>query len=181
MNTISTLIANRSRRDMLGLAARGAALAGAALAIGPQHSAHASEDEPLVGSWLVAGTATGAPASPPRLLVSFVPGGVALRSAPLQQPAPTALGSDKMFISSTHGAWSRTGETSFGLTFHGFAFNANGEYLARQRIRVAVELNDNQDGFTGDARTDYFGPDGGVLASGTATVEGTRIQVESLA
>jgi len=125
------------RRRLLGFAAQCAALAGIALATGPRRSAHAQQEDPLVGSWLVAGTPTGAQPGPPRLLVSFVPGGVALRTAPLQQAAPPALGTDKMFISSTHGTWTRTGDNSFGLTFLGFAFNATGEFLATQRIRVA--------------------------------------------
>jgi hypothetical protein len=166
------------RRRILGLTARSAALAGAALATGQHGIAHAQEDQSLVGSWLVAGTPTGAQPGPPRLLVSFVTGGVALRTAPLQQPAPSALGIDKMFISTTHGAWARTAENTFNLTFVGFAFNDAGEFLAMQRIRVAVQLNDNQDGFSGLAKTDFIGADGQVVASSTGSVQGMRIQVE---
>jgi hypothetical protein len=168
-----------ARRRMLGLAARSAALGGAAVVLGQNRVAHAQEQEPLVGSWLVAGTPSGAQPGPPRLLVSFVPGGVALRTAPLQQSAPPALGTDKMFISTTHGAWTRTGDNSFGLTFQGFAFNAAGEFLAMQRIRVAVELDEDLDRFSGYAKTDFIGVDGQVVASGIATVQGTRIQAES--
>ena len=36
-----------------------------------------------------------------RLLVSFTSDGIALRTAPLQQAAPPALGTEKMFISTT--------------------------------------------------------------------------------
>ena len=181
MSAVQSHARSTGRRRMLGLAARGAALAGVALAVGQRRSAHAQEEDPLVGSWLVAGTPAGAQPGPPRLLVSFVPGGVAVRTAPLQQAAPPPLGTDKMFISTTHGAWARTADNSFSLTFTGFAFNAAGEFLAMQRIRVAVELNEAQDGFSGQAKTDYFAADGQVLASGTATVQGTRMQVEPLA
>jgi hypothetical protein len=47
-----------------------------------------------------------------------------------------------------------------------------------QRIRVAVQLNDNQDGFSGLAKTDFIGADGQVVASSTGSVQGMRIQVE---
>ncbi len=166
-----------SRRRMLGLAAQSAAVAGAALMMGRSRSAHAQDDEPLVGSWLVAATPPGAQPGPPRLLVSFMSGGVAVRTAPLQQAAPPALGTDKMFISTTHGVWERTADNSFNLGFEGFAFNAVGEFLARQSIRVAVELNENQDGFSGQAKTDFIGGDGQVLASSRVSVQGTRIQL----
>jgi len=55
--------------------------------------------------------------------VNFTSDGVALRTAPLQQTAPPALGADKMFISTTHGAWARTDDGMFGLTWVGFAFD----------------------------------------------------------
>jgi len=104
--------------------------------------------------------------------------GVALRTAPLQQAAPAALGTDKMFISTTHGAWVRMDDGTFGLTWVGFAFDDAGKFLATQRVRVSVQLNDTMDGFTGPFKTDFIGADGQVVASTTGTVEGTRIEVE---
>jgi hypothetical protein len=69
----------------------------------------------------------------------------------------------------------------FGLTFAGFAFDDTGSFLAMQRIRVAVQVNEAQDGFTGPFKTDFVGADGQVLASSSGTVQGTRMQVEALA
>src|SRR5207248_8914059 len=111
-------------------------------------------------------------------LVSFTGDGVALRTAPLQQAAPAALGVAKMFISTTHGAWVRMDDGMFGLTWVGFAFDDAGKFLATQRVRVAVQLNDSLDGFTGPFTADFIGADGRVLASTSGTVQGTRIQVE---
>ena len=170
------------RRRVLGLTAWAAAAAGAALVTGRSGVADAQDDRQLVGSWMVAVTPPGAqPGGPARLLVSFTPDGVALRTTPLQQAAPPALGSDKMFISTTHGAWVHNGDGTFGLTFAGFAFDETGKFLAVQHIRVAVQVNDSQDGFSGPFKTDFIGADGQVLASSSGSVEGTRMQVEPLA
>jgi hypothetical protein len=167
------------RRRVLRLAAWStAALAGVVLA-GRSSAVARADDQALVGSWLVAATPPGAQPAPPRLLVSFTGDGVALRTAPLQQAAPPALGTDKMFISTTHGVWARNADGTFGLTFAGFAFDATGKFLAMQRIRVAVQVNENQDGFAGPFNTDFIGADGQVLASSSGTVQGTRMQVEA--
>jgi hypothetical protein len=164
------------RRRLLGVTAGSAValvLSGRGGAI-----ARADEHQTLVGSWVVAGVPPGGQPGPPTILVSFTGDGVALRTAPLRQAAPTALGTDTMFISTTHGAWARMDDGMFGLTWVGFAFDAGGKFLATQRVRVAVQLNDTLDGFSGPFKTDFVGPDGQVLASTGGTVQGTRIQVE---
>jgi hypothetical protein len=170
---------NTRRRRLLGATAGSvAALAGIALAGRSGAIARADEDQALVGSWMVAGIPTGASPGPPRILVSFTGDGVAIRTAPLQQAAPPALGSEKMFISTTHGAWVRMDDGMFGMTWVGFAFDDAGKFPATQRVRVAVKLNDTLDGFTGPFKTDFIGADGQVVASVGGTVQGTRIQVE---
>ena len=168
------------RRRLLGLAARGVALlGGAALAAGRGSTVHAQDEAPLVGSWLVTATPAGGQAGgPPRLLVSFTSDGVALRTAPLQQAAPPPLGVPKMFISTTHGSWGRTDDGRFGLTFIGFAFDDTGVFLATQRIRVAVQVDDTAGSFSGPYQTDFLADDGTVKASASGTVQGTRIQME---
>ena len=169
---------NTHRRRVLGLTAWStAALAGVLLA-GRRSAIASDDDQTLVGSWLVAATPSGAQSGPPRLLVSFTGDGVALRTAPLQQAAPPALGVDNMFISTTHGVWARNTDGTFGVTFAGFAFDDTGKFLAMQRIRVAVQVNDTRDGFTGPFKTDFISADGQVLASSSGTVQGTRLQVE---
>jgi hypothetical protein len=168
----------RRRRLLRVTAGSAAALAGIGLAGRSGAIARADDDQPLVGSWTVVGVPTGAQPGPPRLLVSFTGDGVALRSAPLRQAAPPALGSATMFISTTHGVWARMDDGRFGLTWVGFAFDDAGTFLATQRVRVAVELNDTLDGFSGPFTTDFVGADGQVLASASGTVQGTRIQVE---
>jgi hypothetical protein len=169
------------RRRLLGVTAgSAAALAGIVLAGRNSGVARANNDQALVGSWLVAAIPPGAPSPPARLLVSFTSDGIALRTAPLQQAAPPVLGTEKMFISTTHGAWAPNGDGTFGLTFAGFAFDDTGKFLAMQRIRVAVQVNDSQDGFSGQFKTDFIGSDGQVLASSSGSVEGTRMQVEAL-
>jgi hypothetical protein len=176
----NVLMNSTSRRHgLLGLTAKSAAvLAGVALAGRSVGVARADADHALVGSWLVAVAPTGAALAPPRVLVSFTGDGVALRTAPLQQAAPPALGSDKMFISTTHGVWVRLDNGTFGLTFIGFAFDDAGRFLATQRVRVSMELDGSLDVFTGPFKSDFVGADGQVVASSSGEVHGTRIQVE---
>src|SRR5947209_5831651 len=174
MKTDTQLIAltnpNTRRRRVLGLTGMSAvALAGVVLTGRSGAIARADEDQTLVGSWMVAGIPTGAQPGPARILVSFTGDGVALRTAPLQQAAPPALGVDKMFISTTHGAWARMDDGTFGLTWVGFAFDDAGKFLATQRVRVVVQLNDTLDGFTGPFKTDFVGADGQVVASAGGT------------
>ena len=145
---------------------------------GGRARAQAAEDQPLVGSWLVAAARRAPNLDHPRLLVSFTGDGVALRTAPQQQAAPPALGTDRMFIGTTHGAWAPLEDGAFGLTFIGFAFDSAGAFLAQQRIRVAVRLNEARDGFAGPFETDFVGADGQQLASSSGTVQGLRITVE---
>jgi len=170
------------RRRLFGLGVGAvAAVAGASVMTGQAGIAGAQADRELVGSWMVAGTPTGAPSGgPPRLLVSFSADGIALRTAPLQQAAPPTMGGGKMLISTTHGAWIRTGDREFGLTFIGFAFDDAGQFLATQRIRVAVRIDEASTSFSGPFKTDFIGADGAVIASGAGTVDGTRITVEAL-
>ena len=72
------------RRSVLALTA----VTGVAFAVGANGTvAHADPDEPLIGSWMVAATP---PGGPQRLLASFFLGGVAVRTAPLQQAADSS-------------------------------------------------------------------------------------------
>src|SRR5438067_8589298 len=133
--TAQTHPSPRRRRFLRVTLGSAAGLGGIVLAGRNSGIARADNDQALVGSWLVAATPPGAPSAPARLLVSFTSDGIALRTAPLQQAAPPALGADKMFISTTHGAWAPNGDGTFGLTFAGFAFDASGKFLAVQHIR----------------------------------------------
>jgi hypothetical protein len=170
-----------SRRGLLGLGAKGvAAVAGVGLAAASVGAAHAQESEPLVGSWLVAATASGAQPAPPRILVSLIGDGIALRTAPIQQAAPPPLGVDKMFIGTTHGAWSPAANGKFDLTFVGMAFDEAGKFLATQRVRVNIEVSESRDGFSGPFTTEFVAPDGQTVASVSGTVAATRIGVDPL-
>ena len=82
-------------------------------------------------------------------------------------------------VSTTHGVWAANLDGTYTFTFAGFAFDNGGNFLATQRIRVAVEVNETQDGFSGPFNTDFIGADGQVLASSNGTVRGTRILAES--
>ena len=167
------------RRRALSLVARSAAVLGVATLVGRSaDDTLAGGREQLIGSWLVAGTPNGAPTAPPRILVSFTKDGVALRTAPVRQTAPPALGGGTMISGTTHGGWTRLGGRTFALTFVGLLFDEAGAFLATQRVRVAAEVNPADDSFSGPYQTDFLAADGKVLASVTGMVRGTRIAVE---
>jgi hypothetical protein len=175
LSTVERTRATPGRRRILGLVARGAAALGAAaLAARPAGDALAGGQEQLIGSWLVAA----GPTAPPRILVSFTRDGVALRTAPVRQAAPPALGVPTMIVGTTHGGWSRIGRRTFALTFVGLAFDEAGAFLATQRVRVAAEVSPDGDSFSGPFQTDFLAADGRVLATVTGTVLATRIAVE---
>jgi hypothetical protein len=163
------------RRTALRTFGVGAAAAGGALMLGrAPGTARAEAGQHLAGTWLV----SAAPGAPARLLVSFTVDGLALRTAPLLLAAPPALGVAKMFISTTHGEWVRSGDHAFALTFYGFAFDEGGTFLATQRIRVAPVLSETLDTFSGPFTTEFLAAEGHILATTTGMVEGTRIRVE---
>jgi hypothetical protein len=83
-----------------------------------------------------------------------------------------------MLISTTQGEWLRTDDGQYALTFVGFAFDESGRFLATQRVRVAAQLSDSLEEFSGPYQVEFIGADGGVLASLTGTVHGTRIHAE---
>jgi hypothetical protein len=170
-----------SRRRMLGLAARGVAVAGAAVVAGAGTglARAAQDDDAMLGSWLVAAVPPGAPSVPPaRILVSVLRDGVVMRTAPLQQQAPPGLGTDRMFISTTHGVWSSMADGTIVMTFTGFAFDEARTFLATQRIRVAATVDESRNAFSGPFDVEFLATDGHVLASSSGTVQATRLEVE---
>ena len=173
--------ARLGRRAAMRTLGAGSAVVGAALATGGlDGAAKAEAGQRLEGSWAVAVAPAGGQLGPARVLVSFTTEGVAVRTAPVQQAAPPALGVARMFIGTTHGEWVRTGNREFLLTFIGFAFDEAGNFLATQRIRVAPSLGDTPDTFSGPFTTNFLAADGTVVASSSGTVQGTRIGVEPL-
>ncbi len=172
----------KGRRQVLGWAARsGAALAGAALVAGGSGGvARAQAGQHLEGSWMFAAISAGGQAGPPRFLVTFTRDGLVIRTAPLQQAAPPALGVARMFISTTHGEWMRTGDREFAVTVVGFAFDETGNFLATQRIRATIRLDETLNTFTALSNVQFVTSDGSVIDGGTVPVQGTRIRVEPL-
>jgi hypothetical protein len=138
----------------------------------------ATSAQALGGSWVVSRTLTGGSPEPPNVVASFIADGVAIRSAPVQQAAPPALGGAKLLINTTHGEWMRTDDGRYALTFIGLAFDDSGKLLATQRVRAAVQVSDSQEEFSGPFEVEFIGDDGDVLATSTGTAHGTRIHAQ---
>ena len=126
------------------------------------------------------GTPPGAQPGPPRLLVSFTGDGVALRTAPLQQAAPPALGCGEDVHQHDARRVGIQWRWHIWLDVRRVCLRRHWQVPGDAAIRVAVQVNDSLDGFSGPFKTDFIGADGQVLASSSGSVEGTRMQVEAL-
>lgn len=80
--------------------------------------------------------------------------------------------------SAGYGAWLRTGNNQFAITFIGNSFGADGTVSGTYKVRAWVSLNSTQNSFTGPFTSEIFDLGGNLLVTFTGTVTGTRIVVE---
>jgi hypothetical protein len=157
------------RRMLKGAGALGALGALAALQSPAPARADDQEDEHrhgLIGAWEF--TATISPgASLNRGLSLVAPGGVALF---------TDQGEPSQHVGSGVGAWVRTGKRTIALTFVRQRFDATGTLVGTTKILEARTLDAAGDTFSGSGSFNVLDLTGKVVASGTFTIQGTRIR-----
>lgn len=147
----------------------------------PSDTNNEKAQESIVGSWKVTAVVTEPlppPGSPPgQFFYTFAAGGAFVQTG--NEPDLRRLGPG-------HGAWSRTGDHEFGLTFSRMRFDPTTTpptYLGTLKIRWApLRLNNAGDEWTSDRWViDLFDPEGNFIrriAEGTAQAE--RVVVEPL-
>ena len=161
------------RRQVLqGVGALGAL--GALAALQSSTAARADDDEEehersLIGSWEFTATIF-LGASLNRGLSLVAPGGVALF---------TDQGEPSQHVGSGVGAWVRTGKRTIALTFVRQRFDATGTLVGTTKILETRTLDAAGDTFSGSGSFDALNLSGAVVASGSFTIQGTRIVVES--
>lgn len=80
-------------------------------------------------------------------------------------------------VAIAHGAWARTGDHQFALTYLFLGQtpgDPNSSYV-RGKVQAQITLNDALDAYSGKAQITNFDAQGNVIATPTETVEATRI------
>jgi len=137
------------------------------------------------GSWVATVTIAGAGAPPPfQALRTYADGGGYIETASNSRN-PQALAGP------AHGAWVSTppnatatnqsgdGPRSFAVTFLAQRFDANGNMIGTIKVRESATLNNTGDAYSGSGKFEIRDLQGIPIASGVATVQATRIKVET--
>jgi len=157
------------RRELL-MGAGAGAVALAAIAV-PASSAAASEkpghrgrredrDDGPAGGWLITRQDAGASSSITSVL-TFAPGG-AFATVDVNPPSSSGMG-----------AWARTHEHEFAVTFWEGTSDPSGDVFV---LKVDVTGKWHRDAISGSYSYTVTNGSGGPVASGTGTFEGTRIE-----
>lgn len=79
-----------------------------------------------------------------------------------------------------HGAWIRTGDREFAITFVRIRFDADGSFIGTQKLRGQVTLSEELDAFTSRSMNEFYDIDGNLTDTNQTTTRATRIRVEPL-
>ena len=174
-----------SRRAALGrLAAVGAALGlttrpGRAAAQDARCEMCEMAKHPIVGSWRVSLAVTGA-MDQEGALNTFSADGTVLASVKPVSPAPPGASFGQVFASLMHGNWTVVGPNQVALTIVRLQTDESGNYLGTVSSTGVAEVSSDGQGLSGSFTYDVADPAGNVVASGTGTLEGTRLEVQPM-
>jgi hypothetical protein len=127
------------------------------------HDRHSARSAPIVGTWNVQVTPTGAPTFP--ALLTFTPGGGVIETES-DQPG-TALG-----------AWKQKSPRLFAIAFETFIFTPSGPggHVVVRSVATLTKKNT----LSGPFKFDVFDPTGKVVQSGSGTAAATRFVIPPL-
>ncbi len=121
-------------------------------------------DDALVGSWTVDVQVKGGPSFVN--ISSFMPGGVAINTSGRGH--------------TWHGAWARTGEGEYGVTFVSIDWDGEGGASGRGTIRTTLTLGADGDTFAGPYVVEATDAAGTVEEAYRGEVRAARIAVEPM-
>jgi len=181
---------HHSIRSLSGLSRRAAigrvAAVGAALGLGSRVGRAAAQDarsemakHPIVGSWWVILAGTGA-MDQESALDTFTADGTVLVSVKPVSPAPPGAPFGQIFASLMHGNWMVVGPNQVALTLVRLQTDESGNYLGTVTVPAVGEVSSDGQGLSGSFTYDVADPSGNVVASGTGTLEGTRLAVQPM-
>jgi hypothetical protein len=137
---------------------------------------------PLMGSWLVSVTLHGqepGAALPPEvtsLITYFADGNVLVANAGQLPPLPPGSG---LFFTEGHGSWVATGEGSAEAIHVSLVLDQTGAFASTTTGSATVEVDATGDTYTGSLTIESTNAVGNAAGVQQATVEATRIEVES--
>lgn len=136
----------------------------------------------IAGSWNVVATVP-APGGTRdfRALITFSEGGGMIASA---EGDLLQFGNDLSPATAGHGAWARTGNREFLMTFRQIFYSidamGNSSYAGGNKVRHTAIMNRFGTAWSGRMTVEFFDENGQVIATGTGTATATRIVVEPL-
>ncbi len=179
--SISSL-SSLSRRTALGRVVA----VGTALGLTTRLSSAAAQDarsemakHPIVGSWRVNLAGTGA-MDQEISLGTYTADGTVLASVKPVSPAPAGAPFGQTFASLMHGNWTVVGPNQVALTLVRLQTDESGNYLGTVTVPAVGEVSSDGQGLSGSFTYDVADPAGTVVASGTGTLEGTRLEVQPM-
>ena len=171
-----------SRRAALGRIAA----VGAALGLTTRPGRAAAQDarsemakHPIVGSWRVSLAGAGA-MDQEGALNTFTADGTVLASVKPVSPAPPGASFGQIFASLMHGNWTVVGPNQVALTIVRLQTDESGNYLGTVTVPAVLDVSSDGQGLSGPFTYDVADPAGNVVASGTGTAEGTRLEVQPM-
>ena len=127
-------------------------------------SAHQSVSPSLVGAWEVTSQRTRGVG---KNLLTFSSDGTFFRSGDTH---PT--------LSGAHGAWKQVSPSVYEASYVALAFDGAGKWSGITRNNLQIRLADGGQTFKGDVKSSNRDLQENVLSSGSAVLEGRRIQVQ---
>ena len=127
------------------------------------------------GSWLFTVTATSSSGLPSPIIgfETYAAGGGYTETDQLSF-MPSSLATPG------HGAWKRTGDRTFLLTYLTLNHDTKGTFQGTSKIRQIATLNEAGNAYSGSGNFDVYDVHGKVILFGTFSVRATRILVETL-
>ena len=83
-------------------------------------------------------------------------------------------------LATGYGAWVRTGNRTFAVTFIGNVYGAGGAVVGSYKVRGAGPMDQSGNTWGGPFKTEFFDAAGNLTATFTGTVTAKRIVVEPL-
>ena len=174
--------AGLSRRTIFGRSVAAAAALGLTTRLGSAAAQDPTSElakHPIVGTWRANLAVTGA-MDQEGALQTFAADGTMLASVKPVSPAPPDAPFGQIFASLMHGNWTVVGPNQVALTLVRLQTDESGTYLGTVTVPAVLDVSSDGQRLSGPFTYDVADPAGNVVASGTGTVEGTRLEVQPM-